>query len=225
VTQTVHDTITSTPKLLDKRWQRRTFLAATGATGAGLALAATAGTSIAAPSPQGDLQTAMLAASLEVLAVATYAAALDAATAGKLGAVPPAVATYAQTAMSQHQFALDSWNAVITGAGSAAVTTPPADLNATVQQMFGQITDIGGVVELALLLEQVAADTYFVAGPTLLSTDAISLAGNLQIIDQQHQAVLLFVLGRYPVPDVFQKGALAYTGSPSSRPTVVQQPR
>jgi hypothetical protein len=160
-----------------------------------------------------DLQTAMVAASLEVLAVGTYKAALDAATAGKLGTVPPAVATYVQTAMSEHQFALDSWNGVITGAGNAPVSAPPADLNATVQQMFGKVTDVTGAAELALLLEQVAADTYFVVGPTLTNDDAITLAGNLQIIDQQHQAILLYVLGRYPVPDVFQKGAKAYTGS------------
>ncbi|MBV8979446.1 MAG: ferritin-like domain-containing protein, partial [Acidimicrobiia bacterium] len=49
----------------------------------------------------GDVQIAAMAASLENLAVGTYQAALQAAQAGKLGTVPPAVATFAQTAMSQ----------------------------------------------------------------------------------------------------------------------------
>ena len=71
--------------------------------------------------------------------------------------------------------------------------------------------------KLALLLEQTAADTYFAAVSTLLKDKAaIQLAGSIQIIDQQHQAILLFVLGTYPVPDVFQKGDKAYTGSGSS---------
>ncbi|HVA23455.1 MAG TPA: ferritin-like domain-containing protein [Chloroflexota bacterium] len=206
--------------VMTKLLSRRTFLVATSAAGAGVALASTVGISFAAPSASGDLATAMVAASLEVLAVGTYKAALAAAGAGKLGAVPPAVATFVQTAMSQHQFALDKWNGVITGAGSPAVSAPPSDLNATVQQAFGQVTDVVGAAKLALLLEQTAADTYMKAIPTLLSADAITLAGNLQIIDQQHSAVLLFVLGQYPVPDVFETGLKAYSppGAPAPAP-------
>ena len=45
----------------------------------------------------GDLAVVALAASLENLAVQTYGAGIAAATAGKLGAVPPAVVTFAQT--------------------------------------------------------------------------------------------------------------------------------
>jgi hypothetical protein len=199
--------------LMSKPFSRRTFLVATSAAGAGAALLSTTGLAFAAPSAAGDLATAIVAAALEVLAVNTYKAALDAAGAGKLGAVPPAVATFVQTAMSQHQFARDQWNAVITGAGQPAVSAPPADLNATVQQAFGGVTDVTGAAKLALLLEQTAADTYLKVIPDLLSKDAITLAGNLQIIDQQHAAVLLFVLGQYPVPDVFETGLKAYTGS------------
>ncbi|MFI5268784.1 MAG: ferritin-like domain-containing protein [Chloroflexota bacterium] len=124
---------------------------------------------------------------------------------------PPAVVTFVQTAMSQHQFALDKGNGVITGAGQPAVNAPPSDLNATVQQAFGGVSDVVGAAKLALLLEQTAADTYMKAIPNLLSADAITLAGNLQIIDQQHAAVLLFVLGQCPVPDVFQTGLKAYS--------------
>jgi hypothetical protein len=187
-----------------RRWSRRTFLGASAAAGGALALAGHATRNVAAQSAAGDLQTAMLAASLEVLAVNTYQAAL--------------------AAMSQHQYALDQWNSVITGAGYPAVNTPPADLNATVQQMFGQVSDLTGAAKLALLLEQVAADTYFVAIPTLASTAAISLAGNFEIIDRQHQSILLFVLGQYPVPQTFVQGDHAYQGTVSSGPGAYQGP-
>ncbi|MDQ1394867.1 MAG: hypothetical protein QOG64_126 [Acidimicrobiaceae bacterium] len=156
-------------------------------------------------SGSGDGQVAMLAAGLEVLAVGTYKAALDAATAGKLGAVPPAVATFVQTAMGHHQQHLDAWNKVLTSGGGQAVTQPNAQLKPVVDQMFAQVKDVGGAANLALTLEQIAAQTYLKAIPTLQSKDAIKLAGSIQIVDQQHQAILLYALGQYPVPEVFQK--------------------
>ena len=47
--------------------------------------------------------------------------------------------------------------------------------------------------------------------PTALLTgkDAIQLAGSIQVIDAQHAAILHYVLGDYPVPDVFAKTDLA----------------
>lgn len=161
----------------------------------------------------GDAKTAKLAASLEVLAVATYKAALDAATGNKIGEVSPAVATYVKTAMDHHQQALDAWNSVLTGAGAEEVTAPPADLKATVDGEFAKVKDQIGAAKLALLLETVAADTYLAALPTLKSKDAILLAGQLQSVDQEHAAILHFVLGEYPVPDFFQKTEKAYAGT------------
>ena len=164
----------------------------------------------------------MTAASLEVLAVATYKAAGAAATGGHLGAVPPAVVTFVTTAGQHHQAALDKWNAVLQSAGAAAVTAPPADLNATVQAQFAKVTDVAGAAKLALTLEKIAADTYLAAGPTLQSKDAITLAGALQSVDQMHAAILYYVLGQYPVPDVFQKTDMAY--SPAEQPRL-RRPR
>jgi hypothetical protein len=160
----------------------------------------------------GDAKVAATAAGLEVLAVGTYKAALDAATANKLGPVPPAVATFAKTAMEHHQKALDTWNKVLTGVGQPAVSTPPASLKATVDAEFAKVTDVTGVAKLALLLEQTAADTYLSATQTLTGKDAITTAGALQSVDQEHAAILLYVLGMYPVPDVFQKTAKAFKG-------------
>jgi hypothetical protein len=212
---------------------RRGFLALVGVGAAGVALAAcssdnttstgnTSAPTTGAPTTTamkpgttmpagggGDLAVAALAAGLEVLAVNTYQAALDAATAGKLGAVPPAVAEFVTTAQSHHQAALDAWNTVLTGAGETAVDTPPADLEKTVNEAFGKVTDIGGAAELALMLEQTAAATYQKAIPTLESKDAIELAGSIQVVDAQHVAILLFVLGQYPVPDTFASTEMA----------------
>jgi hypothetical protein len=210
----------------EKLASRRGFLTISGAAGLGLLAAAcggdakavgpgTSSSSTNSTSPSGDAGIAKTAASLEVLAVGTYKAALDAATGGKLGAVPPAVATFVQTAMAHHQMALDSWNGILTSAGAQKVSTPPTDLKATVDAAFAKVTDVVGAAKLALLLEQTAADTYLVSLPLIMNKDAVTLAGALQSVDQEHSAILLYVLGQYPVPDVFQKGDKAYAGTGS----------
>ena len=163
----------------------------------------------AAKPANGDAAIATLAAGLEVLAVNTYGAALDAAGAGKLGEVPPAVAEFATTAKAHHQAHLDAWNKVLTGAGAAAVTEPNATLKPTVDAEFAKVTDVGGVAKLALMLEEIAAATYLSASPILTDKAAIQLAGSIQVIDAQHAAILHYVLGDYPVPDVFAKTDLA----------------
>lgn len=160
----------------------------------------------------GDLAVAVLAARLEVLAVNTYGAALDAAEAGDLGDVPPAVAEFITTAQEHHQAALDAWNEVLLGAGETQVSSPPADLEAMVEDRLGAVDDVEGVAEIALMLEQVAAATYLDAIPRLEDPAAIGLAASIQPIDMQHVAVLLFVLGEYPVPDTFASTEEAYTG-------------
>lgn len=160
----------------------------------------------------GDVAIAQLAASLEVLAVSTYGAALDAAGSGALGEVPPAVAEFVTTAMAQHQEQLDALNSIITGAGETEVTEPPADLAATVNEQFAGVTDVIGAAQLALMLEEVAAATYLGAIPQLTSPDSITAAGSILCIDRQHAAVLRFVLGEYPIPDTFATAEDAYTG-------------
>ena len=203
-------------------FNRRRFLIGTGAV-AGLAVAAACGgddstegsgasttasggntsTTAGEANPSADLAVAQVAAGLEVLAVGTYQAALDAAAAGKLGDVPPAVAEFATTALGHHQEHLKAWNGVITGAGEAEVTEPPAELKATVDEQFATVKDAGGAAKLALMLEEIAAATYTKVVPTLSTPEARKLGGSIQIIDRQHISVLLFALGQYPVPEVF----------------------
>jgi len=206
-------------QLAGARVSRRRFLAGTGAV-AGVALVTAAcgdDDDDAAEEPgagggaEGDLAVAKLAAGLEVLAVEAYTAALDAATSGALGAVPPAVATYVTTAKSHHEEHRDAWNAVITGAGEDEVTEPNATLKPTVDNGLAAATTVADAANLALTLENIASQTYLSAIPTLSSADAIMQAGQIQVVDQQHIAVLLFALGMYPVPEVFQKTDQAAT--------------
>ncbi|MGH9153418.1 MAG: ferritin-like domain-containing protein [Acidimicrobiales bacterium] len=153
----------------------------------------------------GDLAVAEFAAGLEVLAVGTYKAALDAATADKLGAVPPAVAEFVQTAMAHHEEHLAAWNDVITGAGRTAVSTPNAQLKPVVDAEFGKAKTVADAAKLARTLEETAAATYLSAIPDLVSKDAVKLAASIQATDAKHVAILNYVLGEYPVPDVFAK--------------------
>ncbi|GAC1603945.1 MAG: hypothetical protein NVS3B21_32850 [Acidimicrobiales bacterium] len=234
---TEYSEITSRPHpLRDKTpFSRRNFLVGGTAIGVGVVVTAcssssksnsaadsgtsASGTAAPATTPTtaagggGDLAIAKVAASLEVLAVGTYKAALDAATAKKLGAVPPAVGEYVTTAMANHQAALEMWNKVITGGGGQAVTQPPADLKATVDGLFAKVTDVTGAAKLALTLETIAADTYLAVLPKLKDKAAITFAGAQQVSDQNHAAILHYVLGEYPVPDVFQKTDMAYMGT------------
>jgi len=123
-----------------------------------------------------------------------------------------AVVANSATAMKHHQTALDGWNKVLTSGGGQAVSTPPAALKAVVDKEFAAVKDVGGVAKLALLLEQTAADTYLGATKSLTGKEALTMAGALQSVDQEHAAILLFVLGQYPVPDVFQKTDKAFAG-------------
>jgi hypothetical protein len=150
----------------------------------------------------GDVAKARFAASLEVLAVNTYQAALDAGL-----DYPPAVAEFATTAQRHHQEALDAWNELLTTLGETEVTEPPAELDATVSEALAEVPNaenpVVAVAELALLLEQTAADTYFEAIPTIENPEALALAASIQPVDMQHAAVLNYVMGNYPVPETF----------------------
>jgi hypothetical protein len=101
---------------------------------------------------------------------------------------------------------------VITGGGEEAVTTPPADLEATVNEAFAGVTDVAGATTLALMLEDTAAATYLSAIPQLTSPDSIAAAGSILCVDRQHAAVLRFVLGEYPIPETFASTEMAYAG-------------
>lgn len=132
-----------------------------------------------------------------------YQAALAAAQAGKLGTVPPAVATFVTTAMSQHQDHAKAWNAVLTGAGVPAITNVPLSNQPATLKALGAATSVGAVAKLALELENQAAETYLFAAGHVASTGGIATAASIAPVEAMHAAVLNFVLGTYPVPDTF----------------------
>jgi len=155
----------------------------------------------------GDLAVAAVAASLENLAVFAYTAGLSAAAAGKLGTVPPAVASFATTVKGQHQQHAEAWNAVLKSHGKAPVTVTNPKLTPVVQADFAKVTDVTGLAELALTLETIAAQTYQAETAKLKSSTAIALSSSIQPVEMQHIAVLYYVLGKYP-------GAQTAAGTP-----------
>src|SRR6202012_5872399 len=108
----------------------------------------------------GDLQVVAMAASLENSGVATYQAGIKAATAGKLGTVPPAVVTFAETAMAQHEDHQKAWNAVLTAAGKQPVTAVDPVLQPTIRASLAKVTTVTALAKLALLIEDTAGQTY-----------------------------------------------------------------
>lgn len=226
----VHDNLV---QLTTAITSRRRFLLGTGAILGGVAVAASSvgsaaastfrgggigrevnGSTETAKKLTGDLAVVALAASLENLAVATYQAAVDAAGAGKLGTVPPAIVTFITTAQGQHKDHAAAWNAVLTGAGKSAVRGVDMTVKKkVVDPAFAAVTDVAGVAKLALELENSAAATYLAAIGVVKSPAGIKTAATIQPVEMQHAAILNFVLGQYPVPDTFSRTAGARTTS------------
>jgi Ferritin-like domain len=220
-------------------FSRRTFLTRGGLLAAGGLLIASSGAAAASTVPRLagrrgvvgalaghamaplDVRVAALAASLENLAVGTYAAALSAAGAGKLGTVPKAIGTFATTAMAQHKDHAAAWNALVTSAGYDAITAPNATIGKTINAAFAKVTTVPGVAKLALTLEDAAAATYLEAIGVVTETRAIETAATIQPVEMQHAAILNFVLGSYPVPNSF---ALLGAAAPlSATPAVTKK--
>lgn len=199
--------------LISRTHGRRNFLKGAVAVTAGGAVLAACGTAASAQKPAGapktskeaqvDLEVAVLAASLENLAVSTYQAGISAAVAGKLGAVPPAVVTFAKTAMAQHADHAKAWNAIVTTVGYKSVTASDPALTGLVNADLTKVTDVGSLAKLALNLETIAAATYLEALYAVSSKQALSIAASIQPVEMQHVAILNFVLGTYPVPNAF----------------------
>jgi Ferritin-like domain len=157
----------------------------------------------------GDLQVVAMAASLENSGIATYMAGIKAATAGKLGTVPPAVVAFAETAMAQHQDHQKAWNAVLTAAGKKPVTAVDPVIQPTINTALAKVTTVTGLAELALLVENTAGQTYQNGLSVIKSAAGIKTAASIQPVEFQHAAILYFVLGKYPVPNAFTGVSLA----------------
>jgi hypothetical protein len=162
---------------------------------------------------KGDLAVAAVAASLENLAVFAYKSGLAAATAGKLGAVPPAIGSFATTALSHHTQHAAAWNAVLKEGGKAKVTVTNPTLTPTVQSDFAKVTDVTGLAQLALTLESAAAATYQAETSMLKSSAAIGLSASIEPVEMQHIAILYYVMGMYPGSQTTAGSPLAFSST------------
>lgn len=170
--------------------------------------AATGQTATGTPSPTasragGDMAALATNASLENLAVFAYGQALMDAPKGKFGKVPPAIAEFAKHARAQHLDHAKAFNAALVKAGGQAYTKPDPALAGPVTEMYGKVKDLGGLATLALTLENTAAATYTKQLGELTSPEALAAAATIAPVERQHAAILLYVLGEYPVPDTF----------------------
>lgn len=190
-------------------WSRRRLLASAGAAAVGTILLSSCVTDDATgPRPgdrQGrrqstDMDVAAMAAGLELLAVATYQAGLDAAATGRFGRLPDAFATFARTSQSHHRDHAAAWNALLAAGGTDEVTGVDLTVKtAVVDPAFAKVTDVRGLAALALTLEDMAAATYLNAVQNLLAgTDALVVAASIQPVEMQHSTVLRLLLGDDP---------------------------
>jgi hypothetical protein len=170
------------------------------ASGSSAAPTPTGSSSAAASKYTGDLKVVALAAALENLAVAAYKDTLTRAAAGKLGTVPPAIATFVTTVMKQHSEHAAAWNAVLTKSNLPAITGTPLTIAAPMVAKLDAAMTVPAVAMVALGLENAAADTYTFAAANVTDAGGIMTAATIQPVETMHAAILSFVLGQYPVP-------------------------
>ncbi len=136
-----------------------------------------------------DLALARTAASLEKLAVDTYATA-----AGSGLVTTAAIGDAAGLFMDHHQQHLDALNGAIKSAGGNEVTEANAAVfDAMVKPAIDALKDEAGVVQLALDLELAAAQTYVFAGGALSQPALRSTIMTIGGIEARHAAVLIAV--------------------------------
>jgi hypothetical protein len=136
-----------------------------------------------------DLDVACLqtASGLEILAVATYKAAL---------ALPfiaqgsPVVVKFAQTTMMQHDEHRNAFQAQTKALGGKKQTQPNAKNLAVVQAATPNLKEPIDVVKLAMTLEAVATNTYLYNMNLLSDPKTASLFGSVQGVECQHLATL-----------------------------------
>lgn len=212
VRQTIDELASNLVHVVRRPSSRRTFfLGAAGALTLGAAAACGGGDSGSASGSTaageelypGDLKVVALAAALENLAVTAYNGALKMAGAGRLGVVPPAVAEFVTVAVSQHADHSQAWNAVLSQAGKPMITDAPLTITADQVAKLNAATSVPAVAQVALDLENAAAETYTFATAHVSGAGGIMTAATIQPVEAMHAAILSFVLGQYPVPVTF----------------------
>ncbi len=158
-------------------------LAAVGAGGALLALMARP----AFADQSADVQMLQTATSIEIIAIATYTAALGLPFAGSL---PKVVQTFATTTKQQHMDHMAAFTAAVKALGGTAQTNPDPVLLDVVNKAKPGLTGPVPLVELAITLEMGAAETYVAFVTTLSDKNARNTTASIMGVEAQHVAVL-----------------------------------
>lgn len=158
------------------------------AAGLGTAMAAL----IASPAFAGktaDVQMLQTAASIENLAVATYATALGLDFIGG-GSANGVVKAFVTKTKEQHADHAKAFNAAVTRLGGKPQTQPDPVLLKVVEAAKPSLTDAGAVVGLAIELETGAAATYVANVPNLANKNARAVTASIMGVEAQHLAIL-----------------------------------
>lgn len=139
-----------------------------------------------------DIQMMQTAASIEVLAVATYKTALTLPFIGG-SAANPVVKAFATQTMAQHAEHLSAFNAAARQLGGKAQNNPDPKYAAVVKAAVPTIKGPADVVGLALKLETVAAQTYVADVSNLSDLNARKTTASIMGVEAQHVSILLAV--------------------------------
>jgi hypothetical protein len=136
-----------------------------------------------------DVQMLQTAASIENLAVATYATALTLDFIGGASA-NGVVKAFAEKTKDQHSQHAEAFNAAATRLGGKAQDQPDPVLLGVVNNAKPTLTGPAQVVDLALELEDGAAQTYVANTGTYTNKNARSVAASIMGVEAQHAAIL-----------------------------------
>ncbi len=136
-----------------------------------------------------DVQMLQTAASIENLAVATYDTALTLDFIGGASA-NAVVKAFAQKTKEQHQQHAEAFNAAVTRLGGKAQDQPDPVLLGVVNNAKPSLTGPAQVVDLAIELEDGAAQTYVANTGTYSNKNARSVAASIMGVEAQHVAIL-----------------------------------
>jgi hypothetical protein len=136
-----------------------------------------------------DVQMLQTAASIENLAIATYDVALTLDFIGGASA-NPVVKAFVQKTKEQHQQHVQAFNAAATRLGGKAQDQPDPVLLGVVNNAKPGLTGPAQVVDLAISLEDGAAQTYVANTGAYANKNARTVAASIMGVEAQHVAVL-----------------------------------
>jgi hypothetical protein len=136
-----------------------------------------------------DVQMLQTAASIENLAIATYDTALTLDFIGG-GSANGVVKAFVEKTKEQHQQHLEAFNAAATRLGGKAQDQPDPVLLGVVNNAKPSLTGPAQVVDLAIQLEDGAAQTYVANTGTYSNKNARSVSASIMGVEAQHVAIL-----------------------------------